>query len=111
MSAKLLLFPIAFPYNLAPIASSIATGLVVIGCCMSKAYKDPLGAMVMMINATDFLYVISKATFSAKSDITCQIFNYFCLFGLISSVIWSALFGHACYALIRNQKPKRYGGS
>ena len=72
----------------------------------SKLYKEILGKMVFLILLADFFFVLPKliAFFDfRKSYWKCNIMQAISHFGLISSFLWSACFGHALLTLTKRE--------
>lgn len=92
------LFPVPITNVIAPALSSVANIIVVIACILTKSYRTPLEKMVFAVNFTDILYDISRVSgliHTPSSDPYCKIFESVAKFGVLSSITWSALFGHA----------------
>lgn len=100
-------FPVKDFCLIAPILSTGSTFLVILYCIIKKKYKQPLGSMILLISIADCHFCLTKLIFSMNphwySEINCKIFDAINHFGLISSVVWGAAFGHALCHVVRTQ--------
>ena len=96
-STDITFFPMEYPFVLAPAVSALASFIVMIVCLCNDPFKTPLGKMLFHINLADFFFCFPKsltAFILPSSDIFCKLIQLVTQFGLISSAVWGALFGH-----------------
>ena len=97
-SIILTLFPVKMPYLAVTILSCVSTFAVIVIAIILKAYKEPLGMMVLGITISDFIFTFTKimgSIFVPQTDSICNLLELICLYGIVSSVMWGAFFGHA----------------
>lgn len=93
-----ILFPLYWPYSIAPVLSTLSAGLATVYCIINKSYKEALGMMVFAINLSDFLFSLPKAVaifVEPFGQVYCQLFHGISHFGVLSSVSWSTIFAYA----------------
>lgn len=86
------------------ILSVISTFIVVIVSIYGKFWKKTLSTMIFSINLADFIFFSAKTfvlLYQPITDYGCQILQVICTFGLISSVTWGCIFGHAFYMVLK----------
>lgn len=86
--------------------STITTFAVVILCMLSGFYKTHTGRIVAWINFADFLSAVIKVInplVKQKNDGYCLALQMISGYGLLSSIIASALFGHALFCMLKSQ--------
>ena len=101
-------FPPGIYFAIASALSSVTSSLVSILCLRTGLYKDALGFMIFAINFSDAIFFTVKlfaSIFQPQSEGSCDLALSIGYYGLISSVFWSALFGHALYTVSRKQSP------
>ena len=103
---EIVFFPTAFWELSCSLVSTITTFLVIVLCIISGFYKTHTGRIVVWINFADFLYSGSKAIHAlvrGKSNRYCMALQLMSGYGLISSIISSALFGQALFRILKTQ--------
>ena len=88
-----------------PTLSDISAVTVLFLCFATRAFRDPLQIMVIMINFVDVLLYsarISVALIPPASTLHCKILHTFTTFGTQSTVLWGAFFGHGLHMVIKN---------
>ena len=94
----LIVFPVKMPYLAVTILSCVSTFAVIVVAIMLKAYKKPLGTMILGITISDFVFTLTKtmgSIFIPQTGFLCNLLQTICLYGIVSSVMWGAFFGHA----------------
>lgn len=102
---EVVLFPIGMPYLISPILSGIATFIVIVCCIIFKSYKEPLGLMIFGITISDFAFCYVKTVYSIwlpSTDFMCKLAQGIGQYGVVSSVLWGAFFGHALLLITRS---------
>lgn len=103
---EIVFYPTA-PWELSCCAiSAVTTCFVIILCIISGFYKTHTGRIVIWINFSDFTYSIPKivnAIVHGKGDGYCLGLQFVAGYGLVSSIIANALFGHALLYMLKNQ--------
>ena len=100
-------------WRIPTLLSMTSTGIVVILCITSKYYKNALGFMVFWVNLTDFMFSLAKSSvlvYDPASDVHCRLLEFVANFGLRSSIIWGAAFGHSLLAFTRSRDEKVFIG-
>lgn len=99
-------FPPGIYFALSCGLSAVASVIVSIACLLTGLHKELLGLMIFAINFADAIFFTVKLFASAlqpQGAFACDLALSIGYFGLISSVFWSALFGHALYIVSRSQ--------
>lgn len=101
-----------FPYTslglIGPITSTIACTFVLIICLLNRLHKETVvGWMAAWILGADILFSFPKIIdyfMPSSTTFWCRFTEAIVLFGVQSSFIWSAFFGHLLYVVSTNSR-------
>lgn len=101
---EMVYFPLNIDSLITALLSAIATTIVILLSLIFKLYKKPTSLMVFAINIAHALFYYTKLSVLVQpptSDSYCKFLNVFNIYGLESTSIWSALFAHAFYFIVK----------
>ena len=104
---KVVFFPLEFPFAISPMLSITANAIVALSFVFTKKSTNPLFGMVLAVNLMDILFCsprVLSMVIPPSSTMYCHVFQMVVQFGMQSSMLCSAFFGHAFWIFSQDYK-------